>query len=213
MLAPPISVTAATSTPVSADCGPDVLDRTRLAGDRNSAPPLNSIPRFSPDQQNSSQGQNDQYRRNRVPPVTLSDDVVGHLTAVELATEVTEFGHQTSTLSLVRDDVWRAWTGDAQAPRIQTGQRVTAGEPRAAREHADHRTGEDERHHHVDERGQTQHERETTNCADRQVVQNDRGQNDTKSAARIVLRARAQPASHAARRLRPSRISSRMRSK
>ena len=36
---------------------------------------------------------------------------------------------------------------------------------------------------------------------------------ETKSAARIVRRARIQPASPAARRLRPSRISSRMRSK
>ena len=75
------------------------------------------------------------------------------------------------------------------------------------------RLGEEEDHQHVDQRGQAQGEGEPLTDPMASMNRTSADSMETVSAIKIVCRARRQPVSTAVRRLRPSRTSSRIRSK
>ena len=188
-----------------------------VLGTVNSEPPLNSMPRLRPRPKSADQGEQQDHARDGVPATALADEVVGDLAAVEPVREGTEAGHQDSFVAGAAGRWCVSTSTRAGLTPRRSGDRPVQWLP--------------EVNHDVrmssDTSGRVNRNATATSTtvvspsvkANPRTLPTDRkyrttaARTDTKSAARIVRRARIQPASPAARRLRPSRISSLMRSK
>ena len=102
---------------------------------------------------------------------------------------------------------------NAKMFRIEPRESLSAAEELGSRQQSHQRFGEEEDHHHIDQCRQAERERESLTDPMASTNKTSADSNETVSAIKIVCRALRQPVSTAVRRLRPSRTSSRIRSR